>query len=281
MVDVLARGSMIFLDEYHFIRNGYIYIKDGVVEKVGSQPVPEDYEYATLIIGGPNRVIIPALGMAYTDIGLYDIHPYNRGFLDQRFRLLEERASEVKSYVNRGLFDLSIHGVGIVGVELPSYGLSLDLEREAGIRINAIMRKCPGTERNCLETKHLLEGEPAENTIYLDSSERIVFYKDLNAPAMVNRLSYNPCIAGPEGLLSNSKIAYNARRMRWSIAEGQPAFIAIYNFNEPPSYLADTRTADIIDLLSACKTVETLIVGEEIVVDAGEHLTIGKKNMGQ
>jgi hypothetical protein len=281
MVDILARGSTVFLDEYHFIRNGYVYIKDGVIEKVGEQPVPDEYEYATLVIGGPNRVIIPALGMAYTDIGLYDIHPYNRGFLDQRFEILEKRASEVTRFVNRGLYDLSIHGIGIVGVELPSYGLSIDIEKEVGIKINAIMKKCPGNENNCLEVRHLLEGEPNENTIYLDSSERTVFYGDLNAPAMVNRLSYNPCLAGPEGLLSNSKIAYKVRGMKWSIADGHPAFIAIYNFNEPPSYLADTRTADIIDLLSTCKTVETLIVGEEIVVDAGEHLTIGKKNMGR
>jgi hypothetical protein len=282
MLDVLIRGETIFLNEYESVNNGYVYIKDGVVEKIGSQPVPEEFEYATLVIGGPNRVVIPALGIAYTDMGLYDMHPYSRGFLRNRFGLLHQKKdSSILSSVNRGLFDLSIHGIAIVGVELPAYWIAVELEEKTGVKVNAIMEKCPEDGIHCLIPMHLREKSPEANIVYLNSTEETVFYKEKMAPALVNRFSYNPCYMGAENLLLNTKIAYESRGLEWGIYEGKPTYIAVFNFNEPPYYLTNLRAADITDVLSTCKRVETLIVEKDIVVDAGEHLTIGKKDMGQ
>ena len=282
MLDILIRGDTIFLDEYRSICNGYVYIKDGVVERVGPQPVPEEYEYATLVIGGPNRVIIPALGIAYTDIGLYDIHPYNRGSLENRFRLLRERDySKVLSSINKGLFDLSIHGIAIVGIELSSYWMSVDLEDKTHLKVNAIMEKCPEDHGYCIVPRHLTDKGNEPNTVYLNSSESVVLYRDKIAPAFVNRFSYNPCGMGAEKLLINTRMAFDLRGLKWGIYERNPAYIAIFDFNEPPYYLANLRAADIIDILSICKRIETLIVEKDLVIDAGEHLTIGKNSMGQ
>jgi len=282
LLDILIRGDTIFIDEYRSLNNGYVYIKDGIVEKVGTQPVPEELEYATLVIGGPNRVILPALGIAYTDIGLYDIHPYDRGFLENRFHLLRQREdSRVLSSINRGLFDLSIHGIALVGIELPSYWMSVDLEGKTNLKVNAIMEKCPEDSDHCLVPKHLRDKGNEQNTIYLNSSESIILYKDKIATALVNRFSYNPCDLGAENLLINTKIAFESRGLKWGIHEGRPAYISVFNFNEPPFYLANLEAADIIDVLSTCKRIETLIVEKDLIIDAGEHLTIGKKNMGQ
>ncbi|MCE4614783.1 MAG: hypothetical protein F7B60_04565 [Desulfurococcales archaeon] len=282
MLDILVRGDSIFLDEYNLISNGYVYIKDGIIEKVGSQPVPEEFEYATLVIGGSNRVIIPALGIAYSDIGLYDMHPYNRGSLENRLHSLRRRDdAAIISSINRGLFDLNIHGVAIIGIEMPSYWIAVDLEEKTGVKVNAIMEKCPEDSNHCLVPKHLREGGNESNIIYLNSSEQTVFYRGRTAPALVNRFSYNPCYMGADNLLSNTKIAFESRGLNWGIYERNPAYIAVFNFNEPPHYLANLTAADIMDVLSTCKRIESLIIENDLVIDAGEHLTIGRKNMGQ
>ncbi len=279
MYDILVKADIVFLDEYRVIRNGYVYLRNGLTESIGSQPVPEEYEYASLIIGGRNRVIAPSLGIAYTDIGLLDVHPSRRGFMEKRFELLEKiDSSRLRMNMSKALFDLSIKGVGVVGVELPSYSPKLELEKSTGIKIVPITGKCGGRSE-CVRPSYL-ESYP-EGDVYLDSMESYVFKQDLMAATFLGRMNYNICSMSPSELLSSSRIAYSYLGRRWGLKEGEPALLAVYNFDEPPYYLANKSIRDIADLLRACKPVETLVIGENIVVDGGEHLTLGKNSMSQ
>ncbi|MCE4617096.1 MAG: hypothetical protein F7C32_00715 [Desulfurococcales archaeon] len=271
--DILIRGSLLLLDKTRFIKNAYIYIKNGVIEDYGEEPVPQDYEYATLVLGGENRVIAPAYGIPYTDALLYHIHPAERGTFEKRIKLIEKTDREtLLQSLYTVLYELSLHGVAVVGVETIEPSIVLEAAKTSKVKIVPIGCK----SGRCIAVSRI---EPSveydEHRIYIDKLEELMIYRNHIAPMFTKRFSYSVCALKPLELFSATQTAYALEGMKWGITKNTPAMITVYNFNDLPLYRAGL--VDLFDLIRTCKRVETLIAGQEIIVDGGEHLTIGKR----
>ncbi|MCE4627844.1 MAG: hypothetical protein F7C34_01665, partial [Desulfurococcales archaeon] len=67
-MDILITGDAIFTGT-ELLRNAYLYIRDGKVEALGEGLPPEDATYASLVIGGPHRIVVPGIPWPVDPIG--------------------------------------------------------------------------------------------------------------------------------------------------------------------------------------------------------------------
>lgn len=271
--DVLIRGSQLMLNQTETIKNAYVYIRNGFIEDYGEEPAPQDYESSTLIIGGKNRIIAPAYGIPYTDALLYHIHPARRGTFEERMKLLEK--SDPRTLIRSlytVLYELSLYGVGIIGIETIDPSIALEATNTSKMKVLPL--GC--TSEGCIHISRIGSSATSKKvSVLIDNLEELMIYNSYTAPMFTKRFSYNICNLKPLELLAASRTAYVFYGLNWGIIKKAPAMLAIYNFNDLPLYKAGL--IDVFDLMRTCKRVETLIVGQDIIVDGGEHLTIGRK----
>lgn len=270
MIEVLVTGSIIYTGE-EVIRDGYVYIKGARIVEVGSGTPPSDLTYAHLILGGAGRIVAPSL-TAIVDAPAYPWRLLLRGLRDRAglYERLPLREAVIASLP--AVYEAHIYGIGRLVVEYRSEDLARELERVVGGYYHTAIPAC-------------LPGRPESGVRVADSTcsgEAEVEYEEgsaaagsLGVLALAARPVYSP---GPGAHEASESLRRLLGLPPNSIREGGIAEIAVYNAARPPGMLLDKAPEAILkEIHGYGLTVESLLVGDSILVDQGEHLYIGEK----
>jgi len=264
--DVIITGSVVYTGG-EVLREGYVYIKSGRIVDVGEGPVPEDYTYATLVLGGPHRVITPGLAVAA------DVATYN-------YRLLKPSARERGEILKRtsrerqflaslfGVYELHLSGATTILVESLDASLVRAIEEAAGGFYGVAMPACWGAP---------LPGDIAGVRVDLEGCEgggvdwREILYFE-------NRLAYSP-IGEHDVWVRSMKLRQAAGLAGGTLKEGERAEVAVYDARLPPLAFIESNPEAAVLAPTLGARVESLIAGDEVLVDAGQHLNISPKQL--
>ncbi|MCE4624806.1 MAG: hypothetical protein F7C35_02945 [Desulfurococcales archaeon] len=256
-MDVLIRGDMLFTGE-ELVRDAYLYMKNGKIIEMGSGTPPEEYTFASLIIGGPGRFIGPALVAPVDPIG-YLVKSRN-------CTVPPIVSCEVRRRVNEeilslpALLEAHTRGIGRVFLVVSDISVATSLAEKLGAPMGAVI---PG---ECRE----VEQHP--------KLERVVPLSDLPVDPLV-------C---PSRQLARLDDPYT-----WSmdfakavgvnppvIREGDRASIVVYDMSQPPLMgLQVGSVEDASSVYSMCAKAESLLYGDNVLVEVGSHLLIVEKHL--
>ncbi len=279
MFDVLVTGSILYTGQ-DIIRDGYVYIKNGKVIDLGKAPVPEEYTFVNLVLGGAGRIIAPSL-TAIIDAVSYPIR-MKQPSLPERLAFYERLGiSEAVTLALPAVYEAHMAGIGHVIVEYTSLELPNRLLAEVGGRYGLAYPACKG-------------GLIASETHIVVSLEG----EGCNGEGLVH-------VEGPSGSIGGNKVLALFRRLTYSRLEGDPleesnrlrraiglgpalidkgvrAEIAVYDVSRPPGMFLDYANEDVIKKIYVSGArLETLLVGDSILVDQGEHLYIVEKHFSE
>ncbi len=272
MIEVLITGSVIVTGR-EVVRDGYVYVKNGRILAVGSGTPPEDYTFAHLILGGHGRIIAPAL-TAIVDAPAYPWRLRLPRLADRAglYRSLSRQEASTASLP--AVYEAHVHGISRIVVEYHDPWLASDLAGRVGGFYHT-------ARPACLEGRGDLtvagEGCEGEADITYPAGDAGGHGRVL---ALVGRPVVRP--QGP-GVWEASE---NLRRLLGlqpgEIREGRIAEIAVYNTSRPPAmFLHQAPDEAIAGIHSLGLRVETLLAGEAILVDQGEHLYIAEKQFSE
>ncbi len=60
-------------DEVKYIKDGYVYVENGVIRSVGQGPTPEEYLYPELLVSGRGRLATKGFASGFTVLSLYPV----------------------------------------------------------------------------------------------------------------------------------------------------------------------------------------------------------------
>ncbi len=256
MIDVLIQGSLI-LTGSEAIREGYVYVSNGVVKGVGAGLPPEEYTRATLVLGGEGRIVAPGLAVA-ADAAAYPIRLLRPG-AEEKARFYRALGGEAALYsALPAVYELHLHGATTILIEFTEPSLPLRLAEAVGGRYGLVL---PCGHDSVPEKPAALAGllrQPCDSRLpgFLESPP-------VYRPSLLAR----PWEASIELRWLYGEADYGLR-------EGARAEIAVFNASRPPGMLLDRIDIDLDTLYSLGLTVESLVVGDEVIVDRGEHLYI-------
>jgi len=254
MIDILIQGDIVFTGT-ELIRDGYVYISDGHVRAVGPGLPPEDLTYATLILGGPGRAVLPAIPWPVDPLG------YMRKTVECRPLALscEERRSL------SGGIDLYLPAI----MEAHMAGIGMPLIVAPHPSIVARIRDAVGGEYGALIPE---ECGPLEGYSGVLPMARPTGW-DSVCPRVDLCRARDPYTRAVE-------LAKSLGWREYVIKEGVKSMIAIYNLREPPLLgIRISTPEDAAKLYTLGATVESLIAGGDILVEVGEHLMIVEKHL--
>jgi len=269
--DVLITGSVVYTGR-EVIVDGYVYIKGGRVVDVGSQPVPDEYTYATLVLGGPHRIVLPGLAVA-ADVIAYPMRFRGASVLDRVkfYRSISPQAQAILALP--GVYELHMRGASTILVEALEPGVVVDIQEAAGGRFGLAVPVCVEKPMSPLPT--LSVSMPGCETGDGVSVDEIPYL------AGVYSYSYGLSRLGPAVWSLNYTLREKAGLPRGFLEPGALAEIAVFDARKPPFSYQDLYPdkALLAPLLGG--SVETLIVGDEVIVDGGQHLNIVDKQFSQ
>ena len=280
MVDILAYGSLVFTGS-EVLREGYVYIRNGRIVDYGEQPTPEEYTYAALVLGGEGRVIMPGLTAIVASI-TYPFR-YKRLGVDDRLKLYRSMSREESIALSLpAIHEAHLHGITTVAVEALDYSVPKALEGFIGGSYALALPLCPTDSPEArppgiaglvkIRSSECKNGDIVEGSDgfgYLDGDRVLAF------------------LARPTISLANIEGAYrasNALRKAMGLGEsriekGSNAELAIFDATRPPSFLLDRAGDEVVEALySTGARAETVVVGDHVLVDGGEHLYIVEKH---
>ena len=263
MTEVLVIASKIYTGE-EVLKNGYVYVKDGMVDAVGEGPVPEDLTFAALILGGEGRVVAPGLALA-ADVVAYPIRrlkpsPERRRELYRGLGLDASFASALPA-----IYELHIHGVTTIFLEYETPELAVRLSEAVGGSYGVAVNSC-------------WRSSPPEPVRGLSGS--IVAGPCGGPPMLESPPVYTPALL-ERPWDSSEEVRRAAGMGAGAIKEGVRAELAVFDFSRPPGMLLDRHDLDLNTLYRLGLRVESLIVGDEVLVDGGEHLYIVDKHFSE
>ena len=260
MVEVLVLASKIYTGR-RVLRGGYVYVRDGVIESVGEGPVPEDLTYAALVLGGEGRVVAPGLAVA-ADVAAY---PFRHLFPSPERRRELYRAMGLEAQFAASLpavYELHVHGVTTVFVESENSDLALKLLDSIGGFYGVAVNSCWGLEPP--ETPKALSGSVKAGGCG-------------GPPMLESKPVYKPGLLG-RPWTSSQKLREASGADGGFIEEGLKAELAVFDFSRPPGMMLDLFDLDLDVLYSLGLKVESLVAGDDVLVDGGDHLYIVEKH---
>ena len=263
LTEILVIASKIYTGE-GVIKDGYVYVKDGIVDSVGEGPVPEDLTFAALILGGEGRVVAPGLALA-ADVAVYPVR-FLRPSPDRKRELyigLGLDASFASSLP--AVYELHVHGVTTIFVEYETPELAVKLHEAVGGSYGVAVNSCWGSS-------------PPEPVRGLLGS--IVAGPCGGPPMLESPPVYTPALL-ERPWDSSEEVRKAAGMGAGVIKEGARAELAVFDFSRPPGMLLDKHDLDLNTLYKLGLKVESLIVGNEVLVDGGEHLYIVDKHFSE
>jgi hypothetical protein len=260
MIDVLIQGDILFTGE-EIIKDGYVYVKNGIVEDFGSGVPPEDYTFAMLIVGGPGRFIGPALLGAIDPLSYMfkraSCKPAREWDCNKRRRLSPEEEVLLSLPAIQ-----EAHTVGIGRLFLVASRVS---------SIVNIAEKIGGSY----------------GALILDECDEIVPHPRLESVRRAEESGVVPWICPLRDLCRSSnpyrESAELARKLGVEppiIKKSGKASIAVFSMRKSPLLgvsIIHPEDGELIYGLGA--RVESLLVGGEILVEVGEHLYIVEKTL--
>ncbi len=284
MVDVLITGSVIFTGE-RFIRNGYVYIRDGRVDSVGEAPVPEEYTYATLILGGPGRIIVPGL----TVLASVASYPLRLSMPSMGSRVKFYASNDLKTLILASLpavYELHMSGATTIIVEGLTPELPLELSRLIGGFYGLAVPVCSGVEPRYvpgLASAITIAGSECEGESDIVEINGRGFKGSSRLLSVFGGLSYTISKIGSEDPWVESLELRRALLLPPpAIKPGRVAEIAVYDVSRPPAMLLDMADeSKVLKVYVSGARLETLIAGEDVLVDTGEHLYIVEKHFNE
>ncbi len=271
VLDILVRASLIHTGS-EAVRDGYVYIKGGRIVEIGSGPAPEDYTYAALILGGPGRIVVPGLA-AIIDAPAYPIRLLKPS-LRARLRYYEAMGLEALAAVSLpAVYEAHMAGVTSIIIETPDPGLPQRLADTIGGIYGAAYPAC--TEAR--DAPGLVVATTVSDPTCPGGT---IEYGDESVLALAARLAYN--LAGERSVYERS--LETRRRLglqEQGLKEGRIAEVAIFNSSRPPAMLLDYSQGQEVLEVYGIAGVESLLAGDHVLVDGGEHLYIVEKSFGQ
>ena len=271
---MLLMGSLLF-DGERVLRDPFVYIKNGIVIDYGTSPVPEDYTFATLTLGGEGRVIMPGLAVIANPLA-YPLRLF-KPTMKQRSRYYVAMGREALLKVGLpGVYELHMSGATTIIVEAHTPEIPLDLAQKIGGFYGLAIP-------SCIEEAEI---RGSESSIVLGSPEcgpGDVEASSDSYPIIIDPIVYNA------GFIKD--VWRKNLRLRTlidsplGIEKGKRAEIIIYDLSKPPGMIPDFRVLEdatkIASLYEAGLKIETLIAGQDVLVDGGEHLMIVEKHFSE
>lgn len=254
MIDILVQGSLI-LTGSEAIRDGYVYISGGVIRGIGAGVPPEEYTRATLMLGGEGRIVTPGLTLA-ADVATYPFR-FLRPARSEKPKLYTILGEEASFYTSLpALYELHLHGVTTVIIEFIDASLPLKLKETIG-----------GFYGLLIPCGNRIDRPPALEAVYsYECNEAIPGFLE-------GALIYRPSQL-KEPWSESNKLRKMLGLGEHGLKEGARAEISIFNSARPPGMLIDKADIELDTLYSLGLHVESLIVGDDVIVDRGEHLYI-------
>ncbi len=280
MVEILITGSRVIVNEEEIIKDGYVFVKNGTIEDFGQQPPPEDYTYASLVLGGEGRIVAPGLTALASPIS-YVLRFY-RPSIRRRIELLKTLTLSERALLSlAGIYELHLSGVTTMIIEGIDYGYLAKIKDMAGGNYGLAFPSCEGeppekpewsvgmlriADRSCMGRADVVEKEE----LWLSSEGSKVL-------SFINKSFWN--LHGMHDVLRGSN---RLRRILGlgdvSIRRKASAEVIIYDVRRPPAMLLDMApNREIMSIYSSGARIESVIVGEDVLVDGGEHLYIVDK----
>lgn len=259
MIDILIRGDYVFTGE-ELVRDGYVYIEQGRVKEVGSGVPPEDLTMANMILGGPGRIVVPSLLAPLDLLGYAAKTPRCEPLLPQS---CEDRggvpAEEEFAASLPAVLEAHVLGIGRILALTPSlHALLLLADRVGGAYGQVVPEGCSGGS-----------GHPK-----------------LEAVVPASRLPVKPTPCPLEWLRQDDPFAASEELARAlgleppRVREGERAEVAVFSLHRPPLFgLSIGSPEDARLVYRFAPPAETLIVGEDVLVEVGEHLMIVEKHL--
>ncbi len=254
MIDILVTGDLVYTGS-EIIRNGYVYIKNGKILDFGSGVPPQDYTYATLILGGGDRAILPAL-IAAGDPLRYAFRLLKRDPGDCKIAGLsaEEQFKLSLPYV----YDAHLSGIGVLIVKSPSAELPLSLQEKIGGRYGFVKYEECGVMPGAMPSGLVGAVEELDSGLLLEAPRR-------GLVQVGDPLEYSAKLASLLGIEPPM------------IKKNNLAMIVVYNLRVPPLFTLPPEDS-VSRLYGEGARVESLIVADEVLVDGGDHLWIVDKH---
>jgi len=283
LIDVIVTGSLVFVSEDEVIRDGYVYITNGVVRDFGAQPPPEDYTYASLVLGGQGRIVAPGLA-AVADVASYVIRILRPSMAD-RVKFYKAMASrDLARAALAGVYELHLSGVTSIVVEGVGFELPGELRETAGGRYGLAYPACLGSPPSPPEWSLGVlrvsdESCPGDSDLVVRSGRAYTRRGD-EVLSLFTEVAYTLVrIDKPWDYSLNLRRALGSNGQR--IERGGRAEIVVFDSRRPPGMLLDyAKDLDLNRVFSSGLRVESVLVGDEVVVDGGEHLNIVEKHFG-
>ncbi|MEM1873756.1 MAG: hypothetical protein QXS85_02495 [Acidilobaceae archaeon] len=281
-MDILVTGSIVFTGK-EVIKKGYVYIRSGRVVGVGEEPYPEEYSYANLILGGPGRVVVPGL-TAVASLPYYPLR-LKSSSLKERVEFYKSLDLSTQFLLSLpALYDLHMSGVSTVIVESIDAELPLRLSREIGGFYGLALPVC--VENRVKHVEGLVAvvrvaGEGCEGEAEIVEVGGLGYSRGSRVLGFFSGYYYTTSSGSSENPWLESLELRRALMLPDSaIKPGRLAEIAVFDGSKPPLLLAENYLNEdtIVDIYKLGLRVESLIVGDDVLVDVGDHLYIAEKH---
>lgn len=277
-VDVLVTASVVYTGD-RVLRDGYVYIKGGRIVDVGEAPVPDEYTYATLVLGGEGRIAAPGLAV-YVDAPAYPIRGL-RPNLAERVKFYERLDTESLALLSLpAVYEAHMAGVSTLVVEAPSKAVAVDLASRVGGYYLAAIPTCSEASGEGM-ARVGGDGCPEEGADLVLAGGEVKASRGRVLGAY-SALNYRATWTSAPGVYEGSLSLREALGIPGGkIEKGARAEIVVYDARRPPGMLADLYELSLDEVYRLGSPVESLIAGDEVLVDGGEHLRITTRHFNE
>jgi len=280
MVEILILGSRLIVDKNEVIKDGYVFIRNGIVEDFGEQPPPEDYTYASLVLGGEGRVVAPGLTALASPIS-YVLRFY-RPSMKRRIDLLKALSESERVLLSlAAIYELHLSGITTIIVEGLDYGYVTKIKEKAGGNYGLAFPSCEGSSPNAPEwsigTLRISDPSCSDSADIIKNENLWINSEGSEVLSLINK--------SIKDIYSNSNILEKSSNLRKvlglgniSVKRKNSAEIVIYDVRKPPAMMLDLAPdREVLNIYSSGAKVESVVIGEDVLVDGGEHLYIVEK----
>ncbi len=256
MVDILVKGAYVYTGS-ELIRDGYVYVRDGTVEAVGSGVPPEEYTFAVMLLGGARRLVLPSLILPVDPIGYFERRPTVCTPSERPACMRKIGRDEQFKLSLPAVMDSHLHGAGRILLRGIDTSVAVKLSLEIGGSYGVIVPE------ECTFGEH-----PALEAVVPDTRVEATSCPSRHICLTDNPLEYSEKLA--------RKLGLEPPRIR----EGVKAHITVLDLGQPPLLgLKIEAPEDAGSAYSHGATVETLLAGEDVLVEVGEHIQIVEKHV--
>jgi len=288
---VIAVVKLLFADVHilgirWFIENGYVYIVDENIEAVGEGEPPPEYQYAEMVGGGRDRLVIPGF-TAYTIASSYPFRALTKP--PKLYKVVSKLSYEQAYYASLlAFYELSVSGfTAVMSVEPNPEPVARALY-DSGlgglilIPLNCVELRPIDDPKKLLDD--LLQKYKGRVRVGLltCSSEHLDWVPEdvvVVSSGLPRKLVWNPWLALEEDVeASLTKLVLEPSRY---LGLGEPlkpkskANLIVVDVSEPPAWIPSLRFLDWKWLAGSVPRIETVVSWGNLVVDGGNHLYIG------